>query len=96
MLESFDVAASSIHPTVFDYLTRLEGTWAQQNLATIRPAAAGKSLTLIGLGTAVIYAGHKARLVTAADLVETLYRRLGRRAASKIIESSTARGPVHP
>lgn len=34
-LESFDVAASSIQPKVFDYLASLEWIRAQQNLAII-------------------------------------------------------------
>ncbi len=37
-LESFDVAASSIPPKVFDYLSSLEWIRAQQNLAIIGPA----------------------------------------------------------
>lgn len=37
-LESFDVAASSIQPKVFDYLSSLEWVRAQQNLAIIGPA----------------------------------------------------------
>jgi DNA replication protein DnaC len=40
-LESFDVAASSIQPKVFDYLSSLEWVGAQQNLAIIGPAEAG-------------------------------------------------------
>jgi DNA replication protein DnaC len=40
-LESFDVAASSIPPKVFDYLSSLEWISAQQNLAIIGPAEAG-------------------------------------------------------
>ena len=49
-LESFDVAASSLQPKVFDYLSSLESIRAQQNLAIIGPASTGKSHTLIGLG----------------------------------------------
>ena len=41
-LESFDVAASSIQPKVFDYLSSLEWIRAQQNLAIIGPAGTGK------------------------------------------------------
>ncbi|ABM14674.1 hypothetical protein Mvan_3895 [Mycolicibacterium vanbaalenii PYR-1] len=37
-LESFDVAASSIPPKTFDYLSSLEWIRAQQNLAIIGPA----------------------------------------------------------
>jgi DNA replication protein DnaC len=37
-LDSFDVAASSIQPKVFDYLSSLEWVRAQQNLTIIGPA----------------------------------------------------------
>jgi len=47
----------------------------------------GKSHLLIGLGIAAIYAGHKVRYLTAADLVETLYRGLADNTVGKIIES---------
>ena len=40
-LESFDVAASSIPPKTFDYLSSLEWIRAQQNLAIIGPAGTG-------------------------------------------------------
>jgi DNA replication protein DnaC len=40
-LESFDVAASSIQPKVFDYLSSLEWVRAQSNLALIGPAGTG-------------------------------------------------------
>jgi DNA replication protein DnaC len=64
--ESFDVAASSIQPKDFDYLSSLEWIRAQQNLAIIDPAGTGKSHTLIALGTAATHAGHKVRYFTAA------------------------------
>jgi DNA replication protein DnaC len=86
-LESFDVAASSIQPKTFDYLSSLEWVRAQSNLAIIGPAGTGKSHTLIGLGIAAIHAGRKARYFTAADLVETLYRGLADNTVGKIIES---------
>jgi hypothetical protein len=73
-LDSFDMAASSIPPKVFDYLSSLEWIRAQSNLAIIGPAGPGKSHTLIGLGIAAIHDGHKVRYFTVADLVETLYR----------------------
>jgi DNA replication protein DnaC len=86
-LESFNVAASSIQPKVFDYLSSLEWIRTQQNLAIIGPAGTGKSHTLIALGTAAIHAGHKVRYFTAADLVETLYRGLADNTVGRIIES---------
>lgn len=71
------MAASSIQPKMFDYLSSLEWIRAQQNLAIIGPAGTGESHTLIGLGTAAIHAGCKACYFTAADLVvDTLYRGL--------------------
>ncbi len=49
-LESFDVAASSIQPKVFDYLTSLEWVRAQSNLMIIGPAVInGSSSTLINV-----------------------------------------------
>jgi DNA replication protein DnaC len=86
-LDSFDVAASSIAPKTFDYLSSLEWVRAQQNLMMVGPAGTGKSHTLIGLGIAAIHAGHKVRYFTAADLVETLYRGLADNTVGKIIES---------
>lgn len=86
-LESFDVAASSIQPKVFDYLSSLEWVRAQHNLAIIGPAGTGKSHTLIGLGIAAVHAGHKVRYFTAADLVETLYRGLADNTVGKTIEA---------
>ncbi|MDI9935266.1 IS21-like element helper ATPase IstB [Rhodococcus sp. IEGM 1351] len=86
-LESFDVAASSIQPKVFDYLTSLEWVRAQSNLMIIGPAGTGKSHTLIGLGIAAIHAGHKVRYFTATDLVESLYRGLADNTVGKIIDS---------
>lgn len=85
-LESFDVAASSIQPKVFDYLSSLEWIRAQHNLAIIGPAGTGKSHTLIGLGIAAVHSGHKVRYFTAADLVETLYRGLADNTVGKTIE----------
>jgi DNA replication protein DnaC len=85
-LDSFDVAASSFQPKVFDYLSSLEWIRAQANLAIIGPPGTGKSHILTGLGIAAIHAGHKVRYFTAADL-ETLYRGLADNTVGKIIES---------
>jgi len=57
-LDSFDVAASSIPPNVFDYLSSLEWIREPQNPAIIGPAGTGESRTLIALGTAAVHAGH--------------------------------------
>ncbi|KAA0016084.1 IS21-like element helper ATPase IstB [Antrihabitans cavernicola] len=86
-LDSFDVAASSIPPATFDYLTSLEWIRAQANLALVGPPGTGKSHTLIGLGIAAVHAGHKVRYFTAADLVETLYRGLADNTVGKVIEA---------
>ena len=77
-LEEFDVAASSIPPATFDYLASLEWIRAAENVCLIGPPGTGKSHTLIALGIAAVEAGYRVRYFTAADLVETLYRGLGR------------------
>jgi DNA replication protein DnaC len=86
-LDGFDVAASSIPQATFDHLASLEWVRAQQNLALIGPAGTGKSHTLIGLGIAAVQAGHRVRYLTAADLVETLYRGLADNTVGKTIET---------
>jgi hypothetical protein len=74
--DEFDLAASSIPAPTWAYLTSLEWIHATENLALIGPAGTGKSHTLIALGHAAVLAGHRVRYLTAADLVETLYRGL--------------------
>ncbi|MGW4766891.1 IS21-like element helper ATPase IstB [Nocardia sp. NPDC004278] len=86
-LDSFDIAASYVPQTTFDYLSSLEWVRAQQHLALIEPPGTGKSHTLFGLGHAAIAAGHKVRYFTAADLVDTLYRGLADNTAGKVIDS---------
>ena len=82
------MAASSIQPKVFDYLSSLEWIRAQQNLAIIGPAGTGKSPHPDRPAEPPpIHAGHKVRYFTAADLVETLYRGLADNTVGKIIES---------
>ena len=85
--DSFDVAASSIPPATFDYLTSLEWIRAAENVCMIGPAGTGKSHTLIALGIAAVEHGHRARYFTAADLVETLYRGLADNTVGKVIDS---------
>lgn len=65
----------------------LEWVRAQHNLALIGPPGTGKSHTLIGLGHAAIHAGHKVRYLTAADLIDTLYRGLADNTVGKIIDN---------
>ena len=86
-LEEFDVAASSIPPATFDYLSTLEWIRAAENLCLIGPAGTGKSHTLVGLGIAAVEAGHRVRYFTAAELVDTLYRGLADNSVGKVIDT---------
>ena len=86
-IEEFDLAASSIPAPTWAYLTSLEWVRARENVALIGPAGTGKSHTLIALGHAAVLAGHRVRYVTAADLVETLYRGLADYTVGKTIEA---------
>lgn len=69
------------------YLTSLEWVAAKENLALIGPAGTGKSHTLIALGHAAVTAGHRVKYLTAADLIENLYRGLADNTVGKTIES---------
>src|SRR6478672_10566266 len=75
-LDEFDVAASSIPTATFDYLASLEWIRAAENCCLIGPAGTGKSHLLLALGSAAVDAGYRVRYLTAADLVDTLYRGL--------------------
>jgi len=86
-IEEFNVPASSIPAPTFAYLTSLEWVPARENVALIGPAGTGKSHTLIALGHAAVTAGYKVKYLTAADLVETLYRGLADNTVGKTIES---------
>ena len=86
-IEEFDLTASSIPAPTWAYLTSLEWIAAKENLALIGPAGTGKSHTLIALGHAAVAAGHKVKYVTAADLIETLYRGLADNTVGKTIEA---------
>ena len=86
-LAEFDVAASSIPPATFDYLSSLEWIRASENVCLIGPAGTGKSHTLIALGIAAVEHGHRVRYFTAAELVETLYRGLADNSVGKVIET---------
>ena len=86
-IEEFDLSASSIPAPTWAYLTSLEWIAAKENLALIGPAGTGKSHTLIALGHAAVAAGHKVKYVTAADLIETLYRGLADNTVGKTIEA---------
>lgn len=86
-IEEFDLTASSIPAPTWAYLTSLEWIAAKENLALIGPAGTGKSHTLIALGHAAVAAGHKVKYLTAADLIETLYRGLADNTVGKTIEA---------
>lgn len=86
-LDEFDVAASSIPRSTFDYLASLEWIRAAENVCMIGPAGTGKSHMLVALGSAAVEAGHKVRYFTAAELVETLYRGLADNSAGRVIEN---------
>ncbi|WP_404393625.1 ATP-binding protein [Humibacillus xanthopallidus] len=86
-IEEFDLHASSIPAPTWSYLTSLEWIAAKENLALIGPAGTGKSHTLIALGHAAVTAGHMLKYLTAADLIETLYRGLADNTVGKTIEA---------
>ena len=80
-------ATSSIPAPTWAYLTSLEWIHATENLALIGPAGTGKSHTLIALGHAAVTRGHRVRYLTAAELVETLYRGLADNTVGKVIDT---------
>ena len=86
-IEQFDLAASSIAPQTWSYLTSLEWIRATENLTLIGPAGTGKSHTLIAVGHAAVDAGLRVRYFTAAELVENLYRGLADNSVVKLIET---------
>jgi DNA replication protein DnaC len=74
-LDEFDVAASSVKPATFDYLSGLEWIRAKENLCLVGPAGTGKSHLLVALGHQAIEAGKFGSATSArSSLVETLYR----------------------
>jgi len=85
--DEFDVTASSIPAGTIDYLASLEWITAAENLALIGPAGTGKSHVLVACGVAAVNAGFKVRYLTAADLVDTLYRGLADNSVGKVIET---------
>ena len=81
------MSSSSIPAPTFAYLSSLEWIPPMENLALIGPAGTGKSHTLIALGHSAVQAGYKVKYLTAADLVETLYRSLADNTVGKTIET---------
>lgn len=86
-LDEFDVAISSIPKATFDYLASLEWLRAKENACLIGPAGTGKSHLLVALGHAAVDAGFRVRYVSAADLVETLYRGLADNSVGRVIDT---------
>ena len=85
-LDEFDVRASSIKQTTFDYLSSLEWVRARENLCLVGPAGTGKSHLLIALGHSAIEAGFRVRYFSAVELVETLYRGLADNSVGRVLE----------
>ena len=71
----------------FDYLASLEWIRAAENACLIGPAGTGKSHLLLALGSAAVDAGYRVRYLTAADLVDTLYRGLADNSVGKVIDT---------
>jgi DNA replication protein DnaC len=86
-LEEFKVAVSSVTQATFDYLASLEWISKSENLCLIGPAGTGKSHLLIALGHAAVAAGHKVRYLTAAELVEQLYRGVADNSVGRVIDT---------
>lgn len=86
-IDEFDVTASSIPAGTIDYLAGLEWITARENLALIGPAGTGKSHVLVACGVAAVHAGFKVRYLSAADLVDTLYRGLADNSVGKVIDT---------
>jgi DNA replication protein DnaC len=85
-LDEFDLTASSVPRATFDYLASLEWIRAAENVCLIGPAGTGKSHLLVGLGVAAVDTGHRVRYLTAAELVETLYRGLADNSVGRVID----------
>ncbi len=85
-LDEFKVAASSVPQATFDYLASLEWIRAAENICLVGPAGTGKSHLLVALGLAAVHDGRRVRYITAADLVEALYRGLADNSVGRVIE----------
>lgn len=84
-LEEFALGQSSVPRATYDYLASLEWIRAAENLCLVGPAGTGKSHLLIALGHAAVTAGYRVRYLTAAELVELLYRGLADNSVGKQI-----------
>jgi DNA replication protein DnaC len=86
-LDEFTVAASSVPKPTFDYLAALEWIPKAENLCLVGPAGTGKSHLLVALGHAAVAAGYKVRYLSAAELVEQLYRGLADNSVGRVIDT---------
>ena len=85
-LDEFDVRASSVKQTTFDYLSSLEWVRAKENLCLVGPAGTGKSHLLVALGHAAIESGIPGPLFQCVEFVETLYRGLADNSVGRVLE----------
>jgi DNA replication protein DnaC len=85
-LEEFQLPLSSIPKATFDYLSSLEWILALENVCLVGPPGTGKTHVLLGLASASIAAGYRARYFVAVDLIETLYRGLADNSVGRVIE----------
>ena len=83
ILDDYDLTASSVQQATVDYLASLERIRAAENVCLIGPAGTGKSHLLLALGSAAVDAGYRVRYLTAAELVDTLYRGLADNSVGK-------------
>ena len=86
-LEEFKVAASSVPQATFDYLAALEWIGKAENLCLVGPAGTGKSHLLVALGHAAVAAGYKVCYLSAAELVEQLYRGMADNSVGRVIDT---------
>jgi DNA replication protein DnaC len=85
--EDFKVAHSSVPQATFDYISSLEWITARENVCLIGPAGTGKSHLLVAAGHAAVRGGMRVRYLSAAELIESLYRGLADNSVGKIIDS---------
>ncbi len=85
--DDFKLAQSSVPQATFDYISSLEWVAAKENLCLIGPAGTGKSHVLVSAGHAAVTAGMRVRYLSAAELIESLYRGLADNSVGKIIDS---------
>lgn len=86
-LEEFALAQSSVPRATYDYLASLEWIRSAENVCLVGPAGTGESHLLVGLGHAAVEAGYRVRYLTAAELVEALYRGLADNSVGKQVAS---------